>query len=213
MPCIADPTFPLHQWDKLLSQAELTLNLLCKSRLHPKMSAWTHLEGNFDFNHTPMAPAGTKVLIFKTTKDRASWETHGDDGWCVGPAMEHCRCYQTVAKNTLRECITNAVTFYPEYTKMPTLSSPEVAVATAKELAEAIRNPQPAGPYQVGDKTMQELQQLSNIFSTTLDQHLDTATPRPRVDIPRNCDPLPRVEIATNKHASLPRVPNAGNQR
>jgi hypothetical protein len=30
-----DPTFPLHLWDRLLPQAEITLNLLRTSRLHP----------------------------------------------------------------------------------------------------------------------------------------------------------------------------------
>jgi hypothetical protein len=30
-----DPTFPLHLWDILLPQAEITLNLLRTSRLHP----------------------------------------------------------------------------------------------------------------------------------------------------------------------------------
>ena len=103
MLCTVNPSFPLHQWDKLLPQAELTLNLLRPSRLHPKLSAWTHLEGNFDYNRTPMAPAGTKVLIFKTAEDRASWETHGDDGWYVGPALEHYRCYRAVAKETMKE--------------------------------------------------------------------------------------------------------------
>jgi hypothetical protein len=30
-----DPAFPLHLWDRLLPQAEITLNLLRTSRLHP----------------------------------------------------------------------------------------------------------------------------------------------------------------------------------
>jgi hypothetical protein len=30
-----DPTFPLHLWDRLLPQAEITSNLLRTSRLHP----------------------------------------------------------------------------------------------------------------------------------------------------------------------------------
>jgi hypothetical protein len=31
-----DPDFPLHLWDHLLPQAEMTLNLLRKSRQHPQ---------------------------------------------------------------------------------------------------------------------------------------------------------------------------------
>jgi hypothetical protein len=38
----ADPSFPMHLWDRLLLQAEITLNLLWTSRLHPQLSATAH---------------------------------------------------------------------------------------------------------------------------------------------------------------------------
>jgi hypothetical protein len=38
-----DPFFPLHLWDRLLPQAEITLNLLRTSRLHPQLSAAAQL--------------------------------------------------------------------------------------------------------------------------------------------------------------------------
>jgi hypothetical protein len=37
-----DPDFPLHLWDCLLPQAELTLNLSRSSRQHPQLSATAH---------------------------------------------------------------------------------------------------------------------------------------------------------------------------
>jgi hypothetical protein len=37
-----DPSFPMHMWDRLLPQAEITLNLLRTSRLHPQLSAAAH---------------------------------------------------------------------------------------------------------------------------------------------------------------------------
>jgi hypothetical protein len=33
-----DPSFPMHLWDRLLPQAEITLNLLRTSRLHPQLN-------------------------------------------------------------------------------------------------------------------------------------------------------------------------------
>jgi hypothetical protein len=36
------PSFPMHLWDRLLQQAEITLNLLRTSRLHPQRSAAAH---------------------------------------------------------------------------------------------------------------------------------------------------------------------------
>jgi hypothetical protein len=38
-----DPSFPMHLWDRLLPQAEITLNLLRTSRLHPQLSAAAHI--------------------------------------------------------------------------------------------------------------------------------------------------------------------------
>jgi virulence-associated protein VapD len=37
-----DPSFPMHLWDRLLPQAEITLNLLRTSCLHPQLSAAAH---------------------------------------------------------------------------------------------------------------------------------------------------------------------------
>jgi hypothetical protein len=45
--CSVDPTFPLKLWDKLLPQATITLNLLRKSRINPRMSAYAQLNGRF----------------------------------------------------------------------------------------------------------------------------------------------------------------------
>jgi hypothetical protein len=53
-----DPKFPLTEWDLLMPQADITLNLLRSSRRQPKLSAYACLFGNFDFNKTPLAPPG-----------------------------------------------------------------------------------------------------------------------------------------------------------
>ena len=76
-----NPNFPLHLWDRLLPQATLTLNLLRPSRINPRLSAEAQLNGAFDFNRTPLAPPGTKVLIFETPTQRRTWAPHGVDGW------------------------------------------------------------------------------------------------------------------------------------
>ena len=47
--CTVDPQFPLSEWDRLLPQSILTLNLLRSSRIHPSLSAHASLFGQFDF--------------------------------------------------------------------------------------------------------------------------------------------------------------------
>jgi hypothetical protein len=88
-----DKNFPLHLWDRILPQAITTLNLLRSSRLNPRLSAEEHLNGTFDFNRTPLAPLGTKVIIHEKPSERRSWAPHGLDGWYVGHAPEHYCCY------------------------------------------------------------------------------------------------------------------------
>jgi hypothetical protein len=51
-----DPSFPMHLWDRLLRQAEITLNLLRTSRLHQQLSAAAHYHGLVDYSKTAFAP-------------------------------------------------------------------------------------------------------------------------------------------------------------
>ena len=87
-----DPNFPLSNWCRLLPQAELTLNLLRPSRLNPKLSAYAQLEGTFDFNCTPLAPPGTRVIVHEKPTQRCTWAPHGIDGWYIGPALDQYQC-------------------------------------------------------------------------------------------------------------------------
>ena len=50
--------FPMQLWDRLLPQAETTVNLLQKSNATPTVSAYAHLSGPFDYNKMPLAPMG-----------------------------------------------------------------------------------------------------------------------------------------------------------
>jgi hypothetical protein len=70
----------MSQWDQLLPQAELTLNLLRGSRINPKLSAYEQLFGRYDFNRTPIAPPGIKVLAHVKSKVRKTWVPHALDG-------------------------------------------------------------------------------------------------------------------------------------
>ena len=58
---------------------------------------------------------------------------------------------------------------FPAYCNMPTMTSADVAINEAKQLTHALSNPKPAAPYQVGDETLLQLQQLSDIFTNALE--------------------------------------------
>jgi hypothetical protein len=116
--CSAAEDFPLRLWDKLLLQAELTINLLWASCVDPTISAFEAINGPFDYNATPLAPPGCKIVVHEKPGQQASWDPHGVIGWYLGPAMEHYRCYRCYINKTQAEHISDTVEFmqnWPPY--------------------------------------------------------------------------------------------------
>jgi hypothetical protein len=70
--CSTYNSSPMHLWDRLLPQAVITLNMLRTSRINPKLSAATHIFGQYDFNRAPMVPPGT-IIIAHETPNRKPW--------------------------------------------------------------------------------------------------------------------------------------------
>jgi hypothetical protein len=87
-----DPSFPLHLWDRLLPQTEITLNLLRTSRLHPQLSAAAHFHGLVDYNKSAFAPPGCKIIAHNK---RWTWAPHGQHGYswvpqCIITGVKMC---------------------------------------------------------------------------------------------------------------------------
>ena len=142
----AHSSFPLCLWDKLLTQAELTLNLLRGSRVNPKLSAWEQMHGIFDYNAAPLGPPGTRVLARDKPHQRGTWAPHGQDAYCIGPALDHYRCCQAWTWGSREERVTDTLTWFPEAVAMPTPSSLDLIAAGLQDIATALTDPQPASP-------------------------------------------------------------------
>ena len=89
---LVHPTFLTTQWDRLIPQAVMTLNMLGSARINPKISAYAYIFGEFNFSSTPMLPPGTKVVAHKTLEDRATSDLNGETGYYIGPSLHHYRC-------------------------------------------------------------------------------------------------------------------------
>jgi hypothetical protein len=167
--CSVYPTFPLKLWDKILPQATITLNLFRKSIINPRMSAYAQLNGHFDFNRTPLAPPGTRIIAHEKPDQRTSWDPHGVDGYYLGPALDHYRCYQVHITKTKGTRIVDTVEFFPSNLSIPETSSKDLASIAALELSHALQDPSPAAPFShIGTAQLQALRQLSDIFSAAL---------------------------------------------
>jgi hypothetical protein len=164
-----DPSFPLHLWDRLLPQAEITLNLLRTSRLHPQLSAAAHFQGLVDYNKTAFAPPGCKIIAHEKPGKRRTWAHHGQHGYSLGPAMHHYRCQNVYITTTASERIVDTLEFFPHNYQMPQLSSTDQLLMAAKDMTDALQNPHPEVPFaRVGDDTISALGDLVAIFKLKL---------------------------------------------
>ena len=98
--CSTNAKYPAQEWDHLLPQATMTLNLLLTSRTTPKLSAYAAIFGIHDFNRCHLSPPSTKVIFHEKTNNRPPWSPHGTDGWYIGPSMEQYRCVQCFMPST-----------------------------------------------------------------------------------------------------------------
>jgi hypothetical protein len=182
--CSTDKYFPMHSWERILPQAVITLNMLRTARINPKLSAATHIFGQYDFNRAPLAPPGTRIIAHETPGRRRTWAPHGQDGWYIGPALEHYRCSTVYITKTRSSRIVETVEFFPHQFKLPFPSSSELSTQAAEDLTHALLNPQRAGPFcHVGDKQAIALRRLANILgSTKLKNGKERLTPQDEVE-------------------------------
>ena len=167
--CSVDKNFPLHLWCRLLDQAELTLNMLCMSRINPNLLAHEQLHGIHDFNATPLAPPGTKCIAHEKSSQHGTWAPHGQHGWYVRAAPEHYRCYQIYIPKTQGTQICDTVEFFPTHCKMPNVSAHDPAIYAANDLIMALTKPQPTNSFiSIGDDQIVALQKLATIFQTSI---------------------------------------------
>jgi hypothetical protein len=175
--CSTEKSFPMHLWDRLLPQAFITLNMLRTSRINPKLSAATHIYGQYDFNRALMAPPGTRIISHDTPNRRRAWAPHGQDGWYIGPALEHYRCYTVYTTKTKSERIVETVELFPEKFTLPFTSAQELPTQAAANLTHALLHPHPAGPFcKVSDDQTIALKRLAVIFEGVTRKRKKTCT-------------------------------------
>ena len=191
-----DEAFPTHLWDKLLPQAELTLNLLRQSNATPSVSAHAHLFGVFDYNRMPLAPMGCSVQIHEDANKRGSWSPHTVDGWYLGTSPDHYRSHIIHVKGTKADRVSETVFFKHKYLTNPTVTHADKVVDAARALCEALSKKKQG----MSNGTMDALRSLSDIFLTTAKSSKDKSWEEPAkqaraqpVEAPRAQTPLSRL--------------------
>jgi hypothetical protein len=206
-----DPACPIGLWCQFLEQGQMTLNLLRAARINPKLSAYAILEGQFDFNKTPLAPVGTKALVFLDQKHRRSFHQHAIEGWYVGPATMHYRNYRFYIPETRGYRISNSAKFYPQYCKMPAIEPGDTIRLAAQDLIKAIKNKNSKAPINLEPRHTEALRQLADIFNqvTKVDEEKEnTAPPRVNKHAPPRVNNSQSPRVAAPKRVHLRRTRN-----
>jgi hypothetical protein len=169
--CGADKAFPLHLWDRLLRQAEHTLNMLQPARMTPTISAYAYLWKQHNYNANPFAPLGCKVEAHLVPSIRESWAPHTASGFYVGNAWDHYRCHEIYITSTRHTRVCNTVFFKHKYLTMPTITHADALIRAADDLTDAL-NKVVSPP----NMTRDAVDQLMTIFKQQATKTRDEAT-------------------------------------
>ena len=107
-------------------------------RWDPTKSANKEVKGKFDYNKTPLAPLGTKGLVYEDPAFRACWASHGTNAYYVGLAPKHYRCMRFYMPGTRRYRVTDTWCLYPTHCATPTISNPERTIIQATDTLTAL---------------------------------------------------------------------------
>ena len=156
--CGTDKSFPLNLWDRLLPQAEHTLNLLRPSRMTPTISSYTYLWKQHDYNANLFAPLGCKVEAHLVPTIRETWAPHTASGFYIGNAWDHYCCHEIYINDTKHTRTCNTVFFKHKYLTMPTITPTDALILAADNLTTAI-----TGVVPPPNMTVDTINQLMNI--------------------------------------------------
>ena len=115
------------------------LNLLQTSRKDPTKSAYHSMHGKrYDWNAFPIAPPGTRAVIYEDPNSRTSWGPQATDAWYCGPSLDHYRNCKFFVPTT-GACRTSGLfDLFSQHFMLPELTPIQHATAVSDELVDVI---------------------------------------------------------------------------
>eukprot|EP00804_Cyclotella_cryptica_P018370 CCRYP_015487-RA/>CCRYP_015487-RA protein AED:0.13 eAED:0.11 QI:0/0/0/1/0/0.5/2/0/1281 len=183
--------FPISEWDQLIPQTVLTLNLLRPANIAPNVSAFAYHHGQFDYNRMPLAPMGCAVQFHIKPNRRRSWGEHASDGWYLRASPEHYRTHVIFVKATRKTRVSDTVYFKHKYLTQPTLTQADAIVQAYRDLIHAIQGSSKTNS-QVHIEALQKMHQVLE--------------PQHNIVVETPHAPPPRVQQPTTNMQHPPRV-------
>ena len=147
-------------------------------RHNSKILTYKELNGAFNINKAAWSILGTKTLAYNMPDNRSRQESHGEDGFDVGPCyLQYCLIenFITATRNNQK---TQSARFYPMHYKPPAVSEDDKTILAACEMLKNMKIIVPLAENKCRHAKI--LQQLTQIMSGSQLQRVATSTP-PRV--------------------------------
>ena len=131
--------FPIHQWDMLVPQIVLTLNLLRQSNIAPNILAYDYHHRTFDCNQMPLVPMGSAVQFHVKPKWCKSWGEHSVDGWYICTPPTHYQCLEIIVKATKLTCISDTFFLKHKYIIQHTFNPAGAIIKADQDLTRVLQ--------------------------------------------------------------------------
>eukprot|EP00804_Cyclotella_cryptica_P015310 CCRYP_005417-RA/>CCRYP_005417-RA protein AED:0.07 eAED:0.07 QI:0/-1/0/1/-1/1/1/0/1190 len=182
--CSTDSNWPLQLWDTMTEQAIITLNLLRTSRIDPSKSAYHQLHGHrYNWNAYPLAPPGTKAVIYESPTTRTSWGTRGLDAWYCGPAFDHYRNMKFYVPSTKAYRVSGSYDLFPQHCILPTFTPAQHTQEVHRELFESLQTLDKPTKRKFLKKIAKALEIVNSTPEQKVTSEGDTAS-RPTKEVP-----------------------------
>ena len=131
-----DRSFPIQLWSKMAKQIQDTLNMFRTSRLDVTKTSYQETEGVFDWNATPLAPLGTRGMVFIHPGNQNTFAPHCGTDYVVGHTPHHYCLLEFYIPATRGYRLSVTYRLYPQHCQMPTISEEDQTVEATADLVK-----------------------------------------------------------------------------
>jgi hypothetical protein len=137
--CSTDINFPVQLRDHLTTQAVITVNLMHASQINTSKSAYHQLYGHkYDWNAHPMAPSGSRGIVYEDPTSRDSWGAHDEDMGYIFPALGHYMLFYWCVQETGGLRLSGMFGVFPQHCLLPDFSPYQHTNEVYDELCNSI---------------------------------------------------------------------------
>ena len=187
----------------MTEQAVITCNTLRTSCIDPGKSAYHQLHSNrYDWNNFPMAPPGTRAVLYMDPDNIFSWGTRGIDDWYCGPAQDQYWCNIFYVPETRSYWKSGSFDLFPHNCSLPDMSLEERSNAFHNKLIHSIVDLQNSAKKILLKKMADDLHKLATSTEKALLQRVPVETNTPHISQVQRVSQAPPITTSTNPTAN-----------